>query len=141
MPELTDDAWQAIRDQWETGASDASLATRYGVSLQAIKRRAAAQQWQRDDACEGARERSPEGRRANGPDGGPSGQPILDRAQLALKHQAEWAALDAIQADVLAAFQSIRTGFRRVSPARYRADKTASRPMARKTSHRTAIPA
>ena len=109
MPKLTDDTWQAIRGQWATGASDASLATLYGDSRQTIKRRAAAQQRQRDDACEGARERSPEGRRANGPDGGPSGPPILDRAQLALKHQAEWAALDAIQADVLAAFQSIRT--------------------------------
>lgn len=107
MPKLTDDTWQAIRGQWETGASDASLAARYGVSRQTIKRRAAAHQWQRDDACEGAGERSPEGRRANGSDGGD--QPILDRAQLAFKQQAEWAPIDALQADMVAALQSIRT--------------------------------
>ncbi len=122
MPKLTDDTWQAIRGQWATGASDASLATLYGVSRQTIKRRAAAQQWQRDDACEGARERSPEGRQANGSDGGAPGQPILDRAQLAFKQQAEWAPIDAIQADMLAALQSIRTWLQasvaRASPGR-----------------------
>ena len=110
MPKLTDDTWQAIREQWETGASDASLATLYGVSRQTIKRRAAAQQWQRDEACEGARERSPEGRQAHGSDGAP-GQSILDRAQLAFKHQAEWAPINAFQADMLAALKSIRTWF------------------------------
>ena len=94
---LTDDTWQAIRDQWETGASDASLAMRYFLSLQAIERHAAAHQWQRADAPEGVSR------------GAPGRSPILDRPQLMVKHQAEWAALDAIQADVVAAFQGIRT--------------------------------
>ena len=92
------------------------------LARQTIKRRAAAQQWQRDEACEGAGERSPEGRQAHGSDGGAPGQPILDRAQLAFKQQAEWAAIDAIQADLLAALKSFRTWLQarcsRASPGR-----------------------
>ena len=121
MPELTDDAWQAIRDQWETRS------LRHLVG-DAVRRLASGHQTPRRRAAVAAR-RCLRGRtrtiprRATGErsDGGPSGQPILDRAQLALKHQAEWAAIDAIQADVLAAFQSIRTRLQRVSPARHRA--------------------
>ena len=67
MPKLTDDTWQVIRDQWAAGASDAALATQFGVSRQTIERRATAQQWPRNDACEGTSERPPDRPQTKGP--------------------------------------------------------------------------
>ena len=74
-------------------------------------RRATAQH--RNDACEGTSGRPPDRPQAKGSDprandGGPPSQPIRDRAQLALKHQAEWEELESIRADVVAALQGIR---------------------------------
>ena len=140
MPKLTDDTWQAIRGQWATGASDASLATLYGVSRQTIKRRAAAQQWQRDDAArahandplKGVGRMAPTGHRASRSStgrnwrastrrNGPRSMPFRPTCWPLCRASAP--------------------GFRRVSPARYRAVKTASRPRARQTAHRASIPA
>ena len=117
MPKLTDETWQVIRDQWAAGASDAALATQFGVSRQTIERRATAHEWHRNDACEGTSGRPPDrpqakGSDSRGNDGGPPSQPIRDRAQLALKHQAEWEELEFIRADVVAAFQDIRIQLR-----------------------------
>ena len=116
MPKLTDETWQVIRDQWAAGASDAALATQFGVSRQTIERRATTHKW-RNDACEGTSGRPPDrpqakGSDSRGNDGGAPSQPIRDRAQLALKHQAEWEELESIRADVVAAFQDIRIQLR-----------------------------
>ena len=45
MPRLTTDAWETIRAERETGASFPSLATKWGVSYQAIQKRAQKEGW------------------------------------------------------------------------------------------------
>lgn len=45
MPRLTLDQWQTIRAEREAGASFRELAAKYGVSHQAVVKRAAKEQW------------------------------------------------------------------------------------------------
>jgi hypothetical protein len=125
MPKLTDETWQAIRDQWTTGASGPSLAAQYGVSRQSIKSRAhrakvAARPPSRSDAKT-------------------AGQPVLDRAQSALKHRGEWGAIQSIQVDVVAALRGIRTEFQGAVQGTARSGKNAGGPRARKTPRRASI--
>ncbi len=51
MPRLTLDAWQEVRAAHEIGTSFTDLARRFGVSRQAIQKRAKTEGWQVDQAA------------------------------------------------------------------------------------------
>ena len=51
MPKLTMDAWQELRAAHEIGTSFTDLARRFGVSRQAIQKRAKAEGWKVDQAA------------------------------------------------------------------------------------------
>lgn len=51
MPKLTMDAWQELRAAHEIGTSFTDLARRFGVSRQAIQKKAAREGWQVDQAA------------------------------------------------------------------------------------------
>ena len=51
MPKLTLDAWQELRAAHEIGTSFTDLARRFGVSRQAIQKRAKTEGWQVDQAA------------------------------------------------------------------------------------------
>lgn len=48
MPRLTGDTWEFVRGEYEAGASQGSLATKYGVTRRAIQKRIEAEGWTPD---------------------------------------------------------------------------------------------
>lgn len=133
MPRLTADQWETIRAEREAGASFPELAARFGVSHQAIQKRAKAEGWgDGRDVGEVVRRKVAE--KVAGVVAGANPQKVAaaidaaadETAALVRRHRQEWVQVAALRQEALAARQeNQKEAFDRAKLAKITAEMTA----------------